>query len=100
MNQLQIAGIVQKMLAAGGPIAAWLMSKGMDQTDVAIISELALLIIPPLAAMVWDWLCKRNASLAVAASKIDGVTVTVDPTAAADMVAAAKDTSNDVQLRK
>lgn len=78
-NQSQIAGQLRTALAAGGPIAALIMSKtGISQEDYGLYLELALYIVPPLIAAVWSYIAKRDAAIVKAAAKVPGATVVVD----------------------
>jgi hypothetical protein len=102
-NQTQIAGQLRTALAAGGPIAAFALSKtGWSQADYAMYMEMALYILPPLIAAVWSYVAKRDGNLIKAASKVEGATVVVDATASAAVQAVAKhdNTAPDVVTTK
>jgi hypothetical protein len=98
-SQDQIMGILRALLAAGGPVAALLMSYGVSEQRANLWLTLALAIIPPVVAAVWSAISNSQAKLAVAASTVPGVTVTANKDAApTSVVAAALDKSNAVKL--
>lgn len=79
VNRQQIEGQLRTALAAGGPIAALILSKsGMSATDYALYAELAIAILPGLIVAGWSWWTHRTANQVKTAGNIEGVTVTVD----------------------
>ena len=87
-NQSQIAGQLRTALAAGGPIAAFILSKtGWASADYSMYLEMALYVLPPLIAAVWSYIAKRSDNLVRAASTVQGATVVTDETASASVKA-------------
>ena len=102
-NQAQIAGQLRTALAAGGPIAAFILSKtGWASTDYSLYLEMALYVLPPLIAAVWSYIAKRSDNLVRAAATVQGATVVIDKTAsvAVQEVAKSDNTAPDVKTEK
>lgn len=93
MNSEQIAGQLRTALAAGGPLAAAILSRtGWSDDDYALYVEIAVALVPPLIAAVWSWFAKTDKPTLAAASKVAGATVVVDEaTASAGAKAAVAD---------
>lgn len=91
-NSAQIESIIRWMLAAGGPAASLLVARGADATDLQNITNLALLIVPPLVSIVWSMFAKTDKQLIGTAAAVPGVEgVKIAATATGGAAAAAAD---------
>lgn len=52
-NRTQIESTIRWLLTTGGPLAGWLNSQGVDQTQTSQLMTAALVIVPPLISWVW-----------------------------------------------
>lgn len=78
INQQQVAGWLRALLAAGGPLAALVLSKtGMSQDDWMLYTEVALVVIPPLVVAVWGWYSSRKATQIKAVEKMPEIATVV-----------------------
>lgn len=102
LNQSQIAGQLRTALAAGGPIAAFILAKtGWAPADYSMYLEMALYVLPPLVAAVWSYIAKRSDNLVRAASTVQGATVVIDRTASVAVQEVAKsEAAPDVKTEK
>lgn len=93
MNSEQIAGQLRTALAAGGPLAAAILSRtGWSDADYRLYVEIAVAVVPPVAAAVWSWFAKTDKPTLARASKVPGAEITIDEkTASAGAKAAVAD---------
>jgi len=99
MNRQQIEDLARTVLKTGGPLSALLVQLGMQPGTVTTILTIALALVPPIVGYVWGLLAHTDANQAVAASTIPGVTVAVNPSAAAQpVIDAALANTNAVKL--
>ncbi|MGE3712317.1 MAG: hypothetical protein AB7G35_21940 [Hyphomicrobiaceae bacterium] len=83
MTSEQIAGQLRTALAAGGPLAAAILSRtGWSDADYRLYVEIAVAVVPPIAAAVWSWLAKTDKATLAQAAKVPGATVVVDKASA------------------
>lgn len=95
MNINQIIGISRVALAAAVPIIAFLVTYGVPKDIAAIVTVVVLLI----GIGAWSLFDHSDKNTAIAASKIPGVEVTVNPQSAANPVlTAALDPTNSVKV--
>ncbi len=63
INQQQVEGWLRATLAAGGPIAALVLSKtGIAADDYAMYVEIALIFIPGAVSWVWSWYSHKTSN--------------------------------------
>lgn len=94
MNSAQIMALVRLLFGAGGPIAAWLLSKGVDPSNVVSVIEWLLGAGGPIIAAIWSMFTHSPTNQVKAAAALPGVTVGVDPSEASQaLVDVAKDRS-------
>lgn len=93
MNTEQIAGQLRTALAAGGPLAAAILSRtGWSDADYRLYVEIAVAVVPPVVAAVWSWVAKTDRATIAQASKVPGAEIQVDEkTASAGARAAVAD---------
>ena len=51
----QIERTIRWLLTTGGPLAGWLNSQGVNQTQMSQIMTVALVVVPPAISYVWGW---------------------------------------------
>jgi len=93
MNLDQILSLVRTLLAAGGPISGLLVMYGVPNDKATMWLSLALIIVPPVVSAIWGIASKTDKAKVAAAGAMEGVTVTVAPTASPGAQAAAQDKS-------
>jgi hypothetical protein len=92
MNQEQVKSVLQVLLASGGPVAALLLSYGVPADKMNLWFNLAIAVVPPLAAAAWGiWERTHKRTIAAAAAVPGVAVVTVDRNAADGAAAAAAD---------
>lgn len=90
MNDLQKQQLWQLLLGAGGPIGAMLVQWGIAESTVTQILQILLLVLPPLAAYLWNRLSHSDQKVIAAVANIPGVqTIEVDPAKASTSTQAA-----------
>jgi hypothetical protein len=61
LNKQQVIDWLRVTLAAGGPIAALILSRtGISQAEYALYFELAVAVLPGLIVAVWGWYRNRK----------------------------------------
>lgn len=94
MNGEQIKSIIQLLLGSGGPLAALLLSYGVPADKLNLWVNLAVAVLPPLAAGVWAIIERTHKNTIKAAAAIPGVSeVVIEPNAKDGAAAAAADKS-------
>lgn len=53
-TRTQIESTIRWLLTTGGPLAGWLNSQGVDQTQTSQLMTAALVVVPPLISWVWS----------------------------------------------
>lgn len=70
MNK-QVESALQKLLAASGPVAAWLANRyKLDANTAGLIVELAVAFGTPIIAAGWGWISNRAPALVSAISNL------------------------------
>lgn len=85
-NQQQIETFVRWLLTAGGPLGSILISRGTDAGTLNQITTLAVAIAPPLVALVWGLISRRDAGLVTAAATVKGAQVVIDQRSASPTI--------------
>lgn len=94
MTSAQILSIVRLLLGAGGPLAAWLLSKSIDPNTVISIIEWLVGAGGPIIAGIWSMFVHSPTGQVKSAACLPGVVVGVNPAAApASLVDVARDPS-------
>lgn len=78
MNIEQILSIVRWLLSVGGPIGAYLISRGIPAEQVTILQTAIIAIIgalPPIVAFVWGLFSRTDKATIKSAAAIAGTTV-------------------------
>lgn len=100
LNQQQVRNWLQVTTAAGGPLAALILSKtGITEGEYTLYVSLALAILPGAIVVVWGWFSNRMVTQVKEVSQTEGVQVHVDTEAAStpkDIVALAQSPAPDV----
>lgn len=89
MNAEQIKAILQMLLGSGGPVAALLLSYGVPAEKLNLWVNLAVAILPPLAAAIWAAIDNTHKKTIAAAAAVPGVSEVVIERTATDGAAAA-----------
>src|SRR5690348_14967842 len=79
-NPEQVKSAIRWLMAAGGPLGALFLSKGVSQSDLAIYSELAIAIVPPVVSFIWSqFLAHSDKGTLAAVASVPGASVQVNP---------------------
>jgi hypothetical protein len=85
-NLDQVLAIVRWLLSVGGPLGAYLVSRGIPAEQVTGLQEalIALLgTVPPIATFIWTLFAHTDTAKVISASTIPGTTVVTSAALAA-----------------
>ena len=93
-NQQQIESVLRVLLAVTGPIAALIMSYGVQPTQYQLWTNALVAVLPPVIAAIWGVVRNTHKQTIADAAKVPGVTeIRVADNAKGGAQAAAADTS-------
>lgn len=92
INQAQVESAIRWALTTGGPGAAYLVSQGMQPSQINTIMTIALAVVPPAISFIWGLFAKTDKKVIAAAAAVPGVSgVTISPYATGGAADAALD---------
>lgn len=100
MNSAQIMSLVRLLFGAGGPLAAWLVSRGLDPSIVVSVIEWILGAGGPILSAIWSMFAHNSSSQVQNAAALPGVKVVVDPDVAPEGAVKAAYASPGATLKK